>query len=82
MTTAAMTPPVRPAADLRPWIRWTRLVTGLVLLSYVLSHLLNHALGLWSLEAMEEGRGWFLAAWRHRHFPALYPLRLLPGHAP
>ena len=65
MTTAAPSTPTRAAADLRPWIRWVRLVTGLVLLTYVLSHLVNHALGLWSLDALEMGRGWFLAAWRN-----------------
>ena len=65
MTTGAISTPIRAAADLRPWIRWVRLVTGLVLLAYVLSHLVNHALGLWSLEALEIGRGWFLAVWRN-----------------
>ena len=55
---------MRPAIDLHPWTRWVRLVTGLVLLAYVFSHLANHALGLWSLAAMEGGRIWFLAVWR------------------
>ena len=41
-----------------------RLFTGLVLLAYVFSHLVNAALGLVSLEVMEAGRIWFLAAWR------------------
>ncbi len=63
--TAAEPQIIRPTADLQPWIRRIRLVSGLVLLVYVLSHLLNHAAGLWSLEAMEAGRGWFLAAWRN-----------------
>ena len=44
--------------------RRLRLITGLVLLAYVASHLANHALGLISLDAMEAGRLWFLAAWR------------------
>ncbi len=44
--------------------RRVRLITGLVLLAYVTSHLINHALGLISLEAMEAGRIWFLRAWR------------------
>ncbi len=51
--------------DLRQQIRWVRLLTGFVLLGYVFSHLVNHALGLWSLEAMEFGRQWFLATWRN-----------------
>ena len=46
------------------WVIRVRLVTGLVLLTYVTTHLLNHALGLLSLAAMEAGRTWFLMAWR------------------
>lgn len=41
-----------------------RLVTGLVLFFYVLTHNLNHALGIISLAALEAGRGVFLAFWR------------------
>ena len=41
-----------------------RLGTGLVLYTYVATHLLNHALGLVSLAAAEAGRSWFLALWR------------------
>lgn len=44
--------------------RRVRLVSGLVLLTYVVLHLLNHALGVISLDAMEWGRRWFLAVWR------------------
>src|SRR5262249_3715486 len=46
------------------FVRQVRLIGGLVLLAYVVLHLLNHALGLISLDAMEWGRGWFLALWR------------------
>jgi adenylate cyclase len=46
-------------------IRRIRLVTGLVLLTYLTTHFLNHALGLISLEAMEGGRVWFVALWRN-----------------
>ena len=46
-------------------VRRTRLVTGLILLSYLSTHLLNHALGLISLDAMNDGRVWFLALWRN-----------------
>lgn len=42
-----------------------RLYAGMVLYVYVTTHLLNHALGLISLEAMEWGRGPFLAVWRN-----------------
>jgi len=46
-------------------VRRTRLVTGLILLTYLSTHLLNHALGLISLAAMEWGRRWFLLLWRN-----------------
>jgi adenylate cyclase len=46
-------------------VRRTRLVTGLILLTYLSTHLLNHALGLVSLDAMEWGRQWFLLLWRN-----------------
>jgi adenylate cyclase len=46
-------------------IRRTRLITGLVLLTYLATHLMNHSLGLISIDAMEWGRGWFLALWRN-----------------
>ena len=46
-------------------VRRTRLVTGLILLTYLSTHLLNHALGLISLDAMEWGRQWFLLLWRN-----------------
>jgi adenylate cyclase len=42
----------------------TRLTTGLILFFYVLTHNLNHALGLISLSAMEAGRIIFLGFWR------------------
>ena len=45
--------------------RRIRLVTGLVLLTYLATHLINHSLGLISLAAMEAGRVWFLAFWRN-----------------
>ncbi|MGB7951665.1 MAG: adenylate/guanylate cyclase domain-containing protein [Candidatus Binatia bacterium] len=44
--------------------RRARLVSGLVLLTYLATHFMNHALGLISLDAMETGRIWFLALWR------------------
>ncbi len=52
--------------SLAAWIHPLRLGTGLVLLTYVTTHLLNHALGLISLAAMETGRDWFLLLWRGR----------------
>ena len=49
----------------RQWIRPLRLWCGLILFAYLLTHFSNHALGLVSLSAMEEGRLWFLALWRN-----------------
>lgn len=45
-------------------VRRVRLGAALVLLTYVVLHFLNHALGLISLEALGAGRWWFLALWR------------------
>src|SRR5512132_396331 len=46
-------------------VRRTRLITGLILLTYLTTQLINHSLGLISLDAMEWGRDWFLALWRN-----------------
>ncbi len=45
--------------------RRLHLATGLVLFTYLLTHQLNHALGLISLEALAAGREVFLAIWRN-----------------
>ena len=44
--------------------RRIHLASGLVLFFFVTTHLLNHSLGLISLEALEIGREWFLLLWR------------------
>jgi adenylate cyclase len=54
----------RPRRSALATVRAVHLWAGLVLLTYVTTHLLNHALGLVSLTAMEAGRGWLLAPWR------------------
>ncbi|MHA1572022.1 MAG: adenylate/guanylate cyclase domain-containing protein, partial [Alphaproteobacteria bacterium] len=41
------------------------LTTGLVMVFFVITHFLNHALGLISLEVMESGRLIFIALWRN-----------------
>ena len=41
-----------------------RLASGLVLMTFACSHLLNHALGIHSLGAMAAGREVFVALWR------------------
>ena len=45
-------------------LRQFRLGSGLVLMAYVFTHLVNHAFGLWSLEALEMARAVFVAFWR------------------
>src|SRR6185503_12623569 len=45
--------------------RPVRLVCGLILFTYLVTHFSNHALGLVSLRAMEAARLWFLALWRN-----------------
>jgi adenylate cyclase len=45
-------------------VRQARLVTGLVLFTYVSTHLINHAFGIVSLDAAEGARTWFLWLWR------------------
>src|SRR5689334_12264662 len=47
-------------------IRRLRLVSGLVMLVYVTMHLLNHAVGLVSLEAMEDVLWWVFRIWSNR----------------
>lgn len=44
-------------------VRRIRLVTGLVLFAFLTTHFTNHALGLVSLAAAEQGLGWFRALW-------------------
>src|SRR5829696_6079101 len=54
---------VFPGVDI-PW-RDIRLISGLVLATFLLTHFSNHALGLVSVEAMEAGRAWFNRLWRN-----------------
>ena len=44
-------------------IRRLRLASGLVMFAFLLTHFLNHSLGLISLEAAQDGLVWFLALW-------------------
>ena len=55
----------RPTLSRTAMTRRVRLTTGLVLFTYVSTHLINHALGLFGLGAMEAGREVFLAIWRN-----------------
>jgi adenylate cyclase len=53
----------RGALDQR--LRTARLASGLVLMTFVVLHFLNHMLALISLQAAEAGRLWFLLIWRN-----------------
>lgn len=55
----------RPGLFSAAGLRALRAATGSVLFAYVLTHLLNHALGLISLEALAIGREVFLTIWRN-----------------
>ena len=45
-------------------LRQIRLVSGMILFAYVLSHFLNHALGNISLDATADGVKWHTAFWQ------------------
>ena len=46
-------------------VRRSRTISGCILFFYAFTHLLNHSLGLISLDTMEQGRAIFLRFWRH-----------------
>ena len=50
----------------RAWIRPVRLWCGLIMLTFLVTHFGNHALGLVSLDTMEAARIWFLKLWRNQ----------------
>src|SRR5246127_1930193 len=52
-------------------IRQLRLASGLVMLAYVTMHLLNHAVGLISLRAMEDVLWYVFRIWTNRPAQAL-----------
>ena len=54
--------PYKPAV--RVTLRQLRLATGLVLFAFATTHFLNHAIGLVSIEMMEEARSWRIAITR------------------
>ncbi len=59
------------------WIRPLRLWCGLIMFAFLLCHFSNHALGLVSLQTMEDGRAWLLAPWRYRIVEVALLLSLL-----
>ena len=65
----ARTPPTDVTSTLPDWlrgigVRQVRLITGLVMFAYILSHFFNHALGNISYDAMEAWLGWHVWFWR------------------
>ncbi len=75
---APLSQTLRPSPFERP-VRWreVRLASGLVLAAFLLTHFSNHALGLISVEVMEEGRRWFNLLWRNPVGTTLLYLSLL-----
>ncbi len=62
--------PIRQSTSPAPFespvrLREVRLVSGLVLGTFLVTHFGNHAVGLVSVEAMEEVRHWFNLLWRN-----------------
>ncbi len=46
-------------------VAWARLISGLVMFSYVSMHLINHMAGLWSLQALDAGLALVSTIWRN-----------------
>ena len=65
MASAALGEHSRPGLIPAATIRTVRAATGAVLFAYILTHLINHAVGIASLDALEAGRAVFLAVWRN-----------------
>lgn len=53
-----------PTFDAQAILDRARLISGLVLFAYVLSHLINHMVGIFSIHKLEAGREIFVAFWR------------------
>jgi adenylate cyclase len=63
--TPAAKAPKRPfPLGSRLWQRRLRLWSGAILLTFVTLHLLNHALGVFGVEAMEQVQAWRVWIWR------------------
>ncbi|PVB60032.1 adenylate/guanylate cyclase domain-containing protein [Labrenzia sp. 011] len=83
---AAASVPAQPAsrqakAGLRQgsgnWRQRLRLWSGLILFTFCLSHFLNHALGIISVEAMDKASAWHYWVWRNPFAEALLVLAAL-----
>ena len=58
-------------------IQFIRLISGLILMFYAFGHLINHALGIVSIDAMESGRRLFFGFWRAPIIYWVVPLALI-----
>lgn len=76
MTAPDVALPYRPLV-LSVTLRQIRLATGLVLFAFAATHFLNHAVGLVSIETMEEVRAWRTAVTRSPPGTAILLLSLL-----
>ncbi len=47
-----------------PWTHLARLWSGLVLFAFVVTHFLNHAIGIFGIPAMEFAQEWRIAIWK------------------
>lgn len=54
-----------------------RIITGVIMYIYAVTHLLNHSVGLLGLDAMEEVRLYFLAFWRNPVMIMLMPMSMM-----
>lgn len=69
-------PPAAPRTRL-DWpaiVNRARLISGLTMLCFVASHLLNHAIGIHSLQAMIAAQDWFIAFWQMKSVTFLFAL--------
>ena len=62
---------------MQTWTQRIRIITGLVIYIYVLTHLLNHAVGILGLVPLEIARSHFLGFWRSPAMFLVLPLSLL-----
>lgn len=58
-------------------VRQLRMISGVILFSYLVSHFLNHALGNVSLHAMEEALNWHNGLWQKQPVKAIFYLAIL-----
>ncbi|MGL4727540.1 MAG: adenylate/guanylate cyclase domain-containing protein, partial [Bosea sp. (in: a-proteobacteria)] len=63
-TVAATLPSAAAARSGSPLLRAARLASGIVLMLFVTTHLLNHAVGIFGIEAMGVVQHWRIDVWR------------------